>query len=53
MRQANVMATYPIDDAIELLTKNLATAKTNFELVSKDLDRLKDQITTTEGTSIP
>ena len=46
--QANVMLTYPIDEALELLTKNYNTAVKNLASVNNDLAFLRDQFTTTE-----
>lgn len=45
---ANVMLEYTLDDAQELLTKNIDVAKTNLDHVEQDLDFLRDQFTTTE-----
>jgi prefoldin subunit 5 len=45
---ANVMLEYPIEEAEELLSKNLATASKNLSQIDIDLDYLRDQITTTE-----
>uniref|UniRef100_A0A1B6C182 Prefoldin subunit 3 n=1 Tax=Clastoptera arizonana TaxID=38151 RepID=A0A1B6C182_9HEMI len=45
---ANVMLEYTLDEAVEVLTKNVATAKTNLQQVEHDLDFLRDQSTTTE-----
>ncbi|XP_014251093.1 prefoldin subunit 3 [Cimex lectularius] len=45
---ANVMLEYPLDEAIELLEKNISNAKKNLERVENDLDFLRDQFTTTE-----
>ena len=45
---ANVMLEYSLDQAEELLTKNHNQAKLTMEQTEKDLDFLKDQITTTE-----
>ncbi|KXJ22771.1 prefoldin subunit 3 [Exaiptasia diaphana] len=45
---ANVMLEYTIEEADNLLTKNLATAKNNLEELQDDLDFLRDQYTTTE-----
>lgn len=46
--QANVMLSYDIDEAIELLTDKLATARKNLEMAHADLGFLRDQITTME-----
>ncbi|QSZ31481.1 hypothetical protein DSL72_001046 [Monilinia vaccinii-corymbosi] len=43
---ANVMLSYPIDEAEELLSKRLATAKQNCSNCEDDLDFLREQITT-------
>ncbi|SHO76200.1 Part of the heteromeric co-chaperone GimC/prefoldin complex [Malassezia sympodialis ATCC 42132] len=45
---ANVMLSYDIDEAIELLTDKLATARKNLEMAHADLGFLRDQITTME-----
>uniref|UniRef100_A0A161MH09 Prefoldin subunit 3 n=2 Tax=Triatoma infestans TaxID=30076 RepID=A0A161MH09_TRIIF len=45
---ANVMLEYTLDDAMELLNKNIDTAKRNLGYVEHDLDFLRDQFTTTE-----
>ncbi|EPE26051.1 Prefoldin [Glarea lozoyensis ATCC 20868] len=45
---ANVMLSYPIDEAEELLTTRLATAKLNLSNCEEDLDFLREQITTME-----
>ncbi|KAH8687462.1 Prefoldin subunit-domain-containing protein [Tricladium varicosporioides] len=45
---ANVMLSYPIDEAEELLTTRLATAKQNLANCEEDLDFLREQITTME-----
>ncbi|CAG8954156.1 hypothetical protein HYFRA_00005775 [Hymenoscyphus fraxineus] len=45
---ANVMLSYPIDEAEELLTTRLATAKQNLTNCEEDLDFLREQITTME-----
>lgn len=42
------MLEYPLEEARDLLTNNLKTAKENLQQVETDLDFLKDQITTTE-----
>ena len=46
--QANVMLEYPISEAVELLQRNLVTAKKSLQQVEDDLDFLKDQCTTLE-----
>lgn len=45
---ANVMLEYSLDEADELLSKNLDTASKNLAQIDVDLDYLRDQITTTE-----
>jgi len=45
---ANTMLEYDIDEAEELLVKNLGDAKTSLEKLEDDIDFLRDQITTTE-----
>ncbi|CAO1625094.1 unnamed protein product [Sympodiomycopsis kandeliae] len=45
---ANVMLSYPLDEAIELLTNKLSTAKKSLASTKVDLDFLRDQITTME-----
>jgi len=45
---ANVMLEYTLDDADELLSKNLQTAVKNLNQLEIDLDFLRDQLTTTE-----
>lgn len=45
---ANVMLSYPIDEALTLLEDKLATAKKSQESAKRDLDFLRDQITTME-----
>ena len=45
---ANVMVEYTHDEAIKLLGKNLHNAETKISDTEKDIDFLKDQITTTE-----
>ena len=42
------MLEYDIDEAETLLTKNIETAKGNLSEVEKDINFLRDQITTTE-----
>ena len=42
------MLTYPIEEALELLTKNHNTAVKNLASVNNDLAFLRDQFTTTE-----
>jgi prefoldin subunit 5 len=43
--QANVMLEYTLEDATNLLMKNLETAKKNLEHVEHDLDFLRQVIT--------
>lgn len=45
---ANVMLEYSIQEAEELLNKNLAQAERSLKQIELDMDFLKDQITTTE-----
>ncbi|KAH6891081.1 Prefoldin subunit-domain-containing protein [Thelonectria olida] len=45
---ANVMLSYPIDEAETLLAQRLSTAKTSFSNCEEDLDFLREQITTME-----
>lgn len=45
---ANVMLEYTLDDAQELLVKNIEAAKRNLSYLEHDLDFLRDQFTTTE-----
>lgn len=45
---ANVMLEYTLDDAQELMIKNIETAKTKLVQVEHDLDFIRDQFTTTE-----
>ncbi|PMD42516.1 Prefoldin, subunit 3 [Hyaloscypha variabilis F] len=45
---ANVMLSYPIDEAEELLSSKLAAAKQSLENCEEDLDFLREQITTME-----
>ena len=42
------MVEYPLEEAKEVLTNNLAVANKNLEQVIVDLKHLKSQITTTE-----
>lgn len=42
---ANVMLSYPIDEAQELLEGKLSTAKKNLTNCEEDLDFLREQIT--------
>jgi hypothetical protein len=51
VNQANVMLSYPIDEAEELLTTRLATAKLNLSNCEEDLDFLREQITVSRGTT--
>ncbi len=43
--QANVMLSYPIAEAEELLASKLASAKLSFSNCEEDLDFLREQIT--------
>ncbi|EGR49006.1 uncharacterized protein TRIREDRAFT_60771 [Trichoderma reesei QM6a] len=45
---ANVMLSYPIDEAETLLTSKLTAAKTSLSNCEEDLDFLREQITTME-----
>jgi hypothetical protein len=45
LEQANVMLSYPIDEAEELLSSKLSTAKQNTANCEEDLDFLREQIT--------
>ncbi|TQS37012.1 hypothetical protein Golomagni_02520, partial [Golovinomyces magnicellulatus] len=45
---ANVMLSYPIDEAEELLTSKLSAAKLSLKNCEEDLDFLREQITTME-----
>mmetsp|Transcript_15637 Transcript_15637/g.40509 ORF Transcript_15637/g.40509 Transcript_15637/m.40509 type:complete len:196 (-) Transcript_15637:270-857(-) len=45
---ANVMLEYTVEEAVELLTKNLATAQEALSSVLEDLGYIKDQMTTSE-----
>lgn len=45
---ANVMLEYTLDDAQEVLTKNIEAAKKNLGYVEHDLDFVRDQFTTME-----
>lgn len=47
---ANVMLSYSTSEALELLSKNNSSAAKNLTSIDKDLDYLRDQITTTEVT---
>lgn len=47
---ANVMLEYTLDDAQEMLTKNIEAAKRNVSYVEHDLNFVRDQFTTTEVT---
>lgn len=42
------MLSYPLDEAIELLTGKLSGAERSLEAAKDDLDFLRDQITTME-----
>lgn len=43
--QANVMLSYPIDEAETLLSSKLSTAKLSLSNCEEDLDFLREQIT--------
>ncbi|OAQ71733.1 prefoldin subunit [Purpureocillium lilacinum] len=45
---ANVMLSYPVDEAETLLSSKLSTAKTSLSNCEEDLDFLREQITTME-----
>ncbi|EPQ29762.1 uncharacterized protein PFL1_02435 [Pseudozyma flocculosa PF-1] len=45
---ANVMLSYPLDEAIELLTTKLKSAETSLVAAKEDLDFLREQITIME-----
>ncbi|KAL8973259.1 MAG: hypothetical protein Q9183_000059 [Haloplaca sp. 2 TL-2023] len=45
---ANVMLSYPVDEAETLLESKLSTAQNNLENCEEDLDFLREQITTLE-----
>ncbi|KAG6003137.1 hypothetical protein E4U43_000960 [Claviceps pusilla] len=45
---ANVMLSYPVDEAEDLLTSKLSTAQTSLSNCEEDLDFLREQITTME-----
>ena len=47
------MLSYPIDEAEELLTTRLATAKLNLSNCEEDLDFLREQITVSHGRFFP
>lgn len=42
------MLEYTVEEADQLLSKNLSTAKNNLKELQDDLDFLRDQYTTTE-----
>ena len=48
LTQANVMLSYDIDEAIDLLREKLSNAKANMAAANADLGFLRDQITTME-----
>ena len=48
LTQANVMLSYDIDEAIDLLREKLSNAKANMAAANEDLGFLRDQITTME-----
>ncbi|KAG5985165.1 hypothetical protein E4U55_000801 [Claviceps digitariae] len=45
---ANVMLSYPVEEAEDLLTSKLSTAQTSLSNCEEDLDFLREQITTME-----
>jgi hypothetical protein len=45
MAQANVMLSYPVDEAEVLLNSKLTSAKTSLSNCEEDLDFLREQIT--------
>jgi len=45
---ANVMLEYNLDDATELISRNIQLATDNMRQIDEDLDFLRDQFTTTE-----
>jgi hypothetical protein len=45
IKQANVMLSYPIDEAITLLEGKLSGAKTSLEGCQEDMDFLREQVT--------
>ena len=47
---ANVMLEYPLDEAEQLLKKNLDSAESSIQQTAFDLDFLRDQMTITEVT---
>jgi len=47
---ANVMLEYPLDEAEQLLKKNLDSAEISIQQIAFDLDLLRDQMTITEVT---
>ena len=42
------MLEYPIDEAEQLLTRNLSQAQSSLKQVEEDLDHIRDQCTTLE-----
>ena len=48
LSQANVMLEYPIDEAEQMLMKNLSNAKRSLTVVDEDLEFITDQCTTLE-----
>ena len=51
--QANVMLSYPIDEAEELLSSKLAAAKQSLQNCEEDLDFLREQITVCSSEQYP
>ena len=45
---ANVMVSYPLDEAEAMMKKNSDLAKSNLQLLSADMDFVKEQIITVE-----
>lgn len=45
---ANVMLEYPLDEAKQILNKNLVTSVSNLKQIEGDLEYLRDQVTTAE-----
>eukprot|EP01103_Thecamoeba_quadrilineata_P011295 TRINITY_DN2667_c0_g1_i2.p1 TRINITY_DN2667_c0_g1~~TRINITY_DN2667_c0_g1_i2.p1 ORF type:complete len:136 (+),score=25.68 TRINITY_DN2667_c0_g1_i2:259-666(+) len=45
---ANVMVEFSFEEALDLLTKNLTSANENLDSLTKDVEFLREQITTSE-----
>lgn len=45
---ANIMLAYPLDEAVELLKRNLSGAEKTLEAIMADMDFLRDQLTVCE-----